>query len=114
MESITQKLQEFRSSLLKEMEESIEMQRQDSKHLTVEKEDVLCCIIYTLVKHKLDGVGNLLEYLAFLLGKEIDEVLRWSKVDCFRTDLEAAYWFVTQPVVKLDLDCGRLFSSLAN
>lgn len=96
------------------MEASIETQRKDNKHLTVEKEDVLSCIIYTLVKHKLDEIGNLLQYLSLLLGKDIDEVLRWSKVDCFRTDLEAAYWFVTQPVVKVDMDCERLFSSLAN
>jgi hypothetical protein len=68
----------------------------------VEKEDVLGCIIFTLVRYKLDSIGVVLEYLAFLLGKDIDTVLRWWSVDCFRTDLEAAYWFVSHPVVEIE------------
>jgi hypothetical protein len=68
----------------------------------VEKDDVLGCIMYVLVTHKLDNVGCFLAYLSFLLGQDIDVVLRERKVDCFRADLEAAYWFVSQPVVKLD------------
>jgi hypothetical protein len=68
----------------------------------VEKEDVLGCIIYTLVRYKLDNLGFFLAYLNFLLGKDIDSVLRNRKVDCFRADLEASYWFVSQPAVKID------------
>lgn len=55
-----------------------------------------------LVSHQLDAIGSFLAYLSFLLGKDIDAVLRSRKVDCFRADLEAAYWIVSQPVVKLD------------
>lgn len=58
--------------------------------------------MYILVSHQLDGIGSFLAYLSFLLGKDIDSVLRSRKVDCFRADLEAAYWIVSQPVVKLD------------
>jgi hypothetical protein len=68
--------------------------------------------MYTLVTHKLDGMGGFLAYLSFLLGKDIDSVLRSRKVDCFRADLEAAYWFVSQPVVKLDY--SRMTSEDAN
>jgi hypothetical protein len=59
----------------------------------------LGCIIYTLVKYKLDSIGVVLEYLSFLLGKDMDKVMSWRRVDCFKTDLEAAYWYVTQPLV---------------
>ena len=69
--------------------------------MTAEKEDILGCIEYTLVQHKLDGVGCLLSYLDFLLGSHIDEVLRAKRVDCFKTDLEAAYWSVSQPVIRI-------------
>lgn len=58
--------------------------------------------MYILVTHQLDGIGSFLAYLSFLLGKEIDSVLRSRKVDCFRADLEAAYWIVSQPIVKID------------
>lgn len=55
--------------------------------MTVEKDDVLGCIMYTLVAHKLDNIGCFLAYLSFLLGKDIDSVLRGRKIDCFRADL---------------------------
>lgn len=58
--------------------------------------------MYVLVAHQLDAIGTFLAYLSFLLGKDIDSVLRSKKVDCFRADIEAAYWIVSQPVIKLD------------
>lgn len=103
LDEATAHLTAFRSCLMKEMEESIafEGRRHGGKAPTPEKEDVLGCIVYTLVRYQLDGVGCLLAYLEFLLGKEIDSVLRGRRVDCFKTDLEAAYWFASQPVVSI-------------
>ena len=62
----------------------------------MEKEDILGCIMYTLVRYKLDEIGNFLQYLNFLFGKEVGEAMREKKVDCFRTDIEAAYQIASQ------------------
>lgn len=81
-----------------------------SKSVTVEKEDLLGCIIYTLVRYKLDGIGVVLEYLLFLLGKDIDKVLGWKRVDCFKTDLEAAYWYASQPVIEINISSQNVLN----
>ena len=41
-------------------------------------------------------IGGILNYFEMLLGSDIDKVLRWSGVDCFRIDIVAAYWFITK------------------
>ena len=53
------------------------------------------CVIWVLIKNKMTWIGNILNYYEMLLGKDIDKVLRWSSVDCFRIDIVAAHWFIT-------------------
>ena len=85
-------LKEFRESLLEEISTSIERHRgNDTRPLNVEKSDVLTCIIFVMVRHRLDSMGVLIEHLQMLLGEDTFEVLRWYKVDSFYADLHAAY-----------------------
>lgn len=66
--------------------------------VTVEKEDVLGSIIYTLVAHGLWGVSATLKYLALVLGGREDEVLAWHRVDSYRVDLQVAVEFLSHPL----------------
>ena len=75
-----------------------------TKNIVLEKEDILACIIYTLVTSKLDSIGVALKYIKFLLGAEIDSVLGRYQVDCFRVDLEVAHEYLCQPVAQVSFD----------
>ncbi len=66
--------------------------------VTVEKEDVLGSIIYTLVAHGLSGVSAALKYLSLVMGGREDEVLAWHRVDSYRVDLQVAVEFLTHPL----------------
>ena len=61
----------------------------------MEKEDVLTCVIFTLVHHKLDGLGLAIEWLKMALGDDMFETMRGLKVDSYLADLVAAYEFLT-------------------
>lgn len=39
--------------------------------IILEKDDILACLIYSLVAYKLDEVGLALQYIRFLLGNEL-------------------------------------------
>jgi hypothetical protein len=71
--------------------------------VTVEKEDVLSAVIYTLVQHKLDEIGQTLKYLGFLWGQDMQNVLGAYQVDSFRVDLEVAYSYLTEPLMHVEL-----------
>lgn len=91
-------------NLLAEIKENIDrwcLKENKSCGLVLEKDDILSCIICILVTYKLDDLGVALNYFKFILGKEIDNVLREFKVDCYLTDLEGVYEYLATPVTKI-------------
>jgi hypothetical protein len=77
------------------------LKQKKSCGLILEKDDILSCLIYILVTYKIDDLGVALSYLKFLLGEEVDNVLREFKVDCYRADLEGVYEYLTMPVARV-------------
>lgn len=55
------------------------------------------------MQYKLDEIGQTLRYLGFLWGGEIESVLGAYQVDSFRVDLEVAYSYLSEPVVRVEL-----------
>jgi hypothetical protein len=44
--------------------------------VVLEKDDILACIIYSLVANKLDCIGLALGYIRFLFNGELENILR--------------------------------------
>ena len=54
--------------------------------------------------HKLDNIGITLKYLSFLYQTQLEAVLGSFQTDAYRVDLEVAYEYLTQPVLRLSIE----------
>ena len=54
--------------------------------------------------HKLDNIGITLKYLSFLYQNQLEAVLGSFQTDAYRVDLEVAYEYLTQPVLRLSIE----------
>jgi hypothetical protein len=63
----------------------------------LEKDDVIDCIVYILIKYKyeLSNIGEFLLYLKFLQNKGDNLVIWPSKIEITIRDLESVYHYIT-------------------
>jgi hypothetical protein len=60
-----------------------------------EKDDIIDCMIYCIVKGGIAGLGDSLKTMALLLGKD-SELLSKKGVDSYRADLQGAVQYLTE------------------
>lgn len=110
-----QLLREIRTAFLREIEESRERlakRRLREGGAVLEKDDIIGCMIYCVVRGQVGELHLGVKVLGLLLGKE-SELLAKKGVDSFRADLESAVQYLCEeqmnsPLISLPETAHRL------
>jgi hypothetical protein len=93
-----QLLRDIRAAFLKEIEESRERLARNPLReggAVLEKDDIIGCMIYCVVRGQISELHLNVKILGLLLGKE-SELLAKKGVDSFRADLESAVQYLCE------------------
>lgn len=90
-------LKKIRTTFLTEITESNKRLQAElgSTGSQFEKDDIIDCMIYCVVKGGINGLGRSLKALAVLLGKD-SELLSKRGVDSYRADLQGAVQYLSE------------------
>lgn len=89
-------MKKIRATFLTEITENsnrIKEKRQLSYVSQLEKDDILDCMIYCIVKGEIYNIGHSLKSLVLLIGKDGD-LLSKRGVDSYRADLQGAVQYL--------------------
>jgi hypothetical protein len=101
-------LKKIRTTFMKELTDNSNRIATEKglKHLSqLEKDDILDCMIYCIIKGQIQNIGLSLQALMLLLGKNSDLLSR-KGVDSYRADLQGAIQYLcneqmSSPLIKL-------------
>lgn len=98
LKSKIEALREMRKHFIAEITESrcrIAEKEAEDCPFTLEKDDIIDCMIYCVIKGQVTNLARSLEALMALLGRDSD-LLGRKGVDSYRTDLESAVMYLSE------------------